>query len=328
MEILNADQAAIEKAARVLREGGLVAMPTETVYGLAANAQNDRSVARIFEAKGRPRFNPLIVHIPDVAAAEQLAVFNDTARQLAETFWPGPLTLVLPRKADSGLSELVTAGLSTVALRVPGHPTTQALLRAAGVPVAAPSANRSGHISPTSSEHVAADLDGRIDMILDGGPCNVGVESTVVTFADDEKSTPVLLRPGGITPHDIQTATGLQLRHPENPTNDTAPRSPGQLTSHYAPTARLRLNVSQPEPGEALLAFGSELPPHCGPMVNLSATGDLQEAAANLFAALRDLDQHGCNSIAAMKIPKIGLGIAINDRLLRAAAPKVPDGGK
>lgn len=328
MEILNADQAAIEKAARILRDGGLVAMPTETVYGLAANAQNERSVARIFEAKGRPRFNPLIVHIPDVAAAEQLAVFNDTAHQLAESFWPGPLTLVLPRKADCGLSELVTAGLSTVALRVPGHPTAQALLRAAGIPVAAPSANKSGHISPTTSTHVADDLDGRIDMILDSGPCNVGVESTVVTFANDEKNTPVLLRPGGVTPHHIQTATGLQLRRPKNTTNDTAPTSPGQLTSHYAPNARLRLNVSQPEPGEALLAFGPELPPHCGPMINLSARGDLQEAAANLFAALRDLDQHGCSSIAAMKIPKIGLGIAINDRLLRAAAPNISDDQK
>lgn len=322
MEILTADQAAIEKAANILANGGLVAMPTETVYGLAANAKDGKAVAKVFEAKGRPQFNPLIVHVPDMATAETLAVFNETARNLADAFWPGPLTLVLPRRDNCGLSELVSAGLETVAIRMPGHPVARALLKASGLPIAAPSANRSGHISPTTAQHVADDLKDRVDLILDAGPCPVGIESTVLSCSADEDAPPVLLRPGSITCDTIEVALGMAPVAPDEVTNDTAPISPGQLSSHYAPKARLRLNVKNPEPGEALLAFGPKVPPVCGPIVNLSETGDVTEAAANLFAALRDLDERGCASIAAMPIPWTGIGAAINDRLLRAAAPK------
>lgn len=322
MEILTANQAAIAKAAEILAEGGIVAMPTETVYGLAANAKDGKAVARVFEAKGRPQFNPLIVHVADLETAEALAEFNDAARKLAAAFWPGPLTLVLPRRENSGISDLVTAGLPSVAIRVPGHPVARALLELSGLPLAAPSANRSGHVSPTTADHVAEDLAESVDLILDAGPCPVGIESTVLAFCEDENEPPVLLRPGSITPDNIEIATAIAPVAIGQVSNDHAPSAPGQLSSHYAPKARLRLNVDNPEPGEALLAFGSDLPPSSGPVINLSERGDLIEAAANLFSALRELDSAGCASIAAMSIPWTGIGGAINDRLLRAAAPK------
>ena len=318
---MSTDKRSIADAARIILSGGLVAMPTETVYGLAADASNGIAVARIFEAKGRPRFNPLIVHVADLDAARSLARFTDKAEKLAAAFWPGPLTLVLKRKVDAVISDLVTAGLPTIAIRIPGHPAAQALLKSCNKPLAAPSANRSGHVSPTTAEHVAADLDGRIDMILDGGPCQVGIESTVLDASGD---SPALLRPGSISAEAV--ADALDLPRLEAVTTETsstsAPKSPGQLASHYAPNAKLRLNANSPLQGEALLAFGREIPTHTGPMINLSETGDLREAAANLFAALRTLDASGCSSIAVLPIPGEGLGEAINDRLLRAAAPR------
>lgn len=322
-QILSTDNVSIEKAAEVIRRGGLVAIPTETVYGLAADARNGIAVARLFEAKGRPRFNPLIVHVPDIEAARSLAEIDDAAEKLAAAFWPGPLTLVLRRRQGSGISDLVTAGLSTLAIRVPAHTFARALLVACGRPLAAPSANRSGHVSPTTAQHVAADLSGRIDLILDGGPCEVGIESTVI---DCSGGSPSILRPGGVSAKAAEEVLQRPLKQggagEVGSTDQQAPRSPGQLASHYAPKARLRLNVKVPEPGEALLAFGPEVPPHCGPMINLSEQGDLREAAANLFAALRALDAKGCRSIAVLAIPGEGLGEAINDRLLRAAAPR------
>lgn len=316
-----ADECAIAEAARIINDGGLVAMPTETVYGLAADAANGLAVARVFEVKGRPRFNPLIVHVTGTDAARALADFNDAAKKLAGAFWPGPLTLVLRRKPDAPISDLVTAGLPTLAIRVPAHPVAQSLLSACERPLAAPSANRSGHVSPTTAAHVEADLAGRIDMILDGGPSEVGIESTVI---DVTGGRAVVLRPGGISADAIASALcTTKDRITFEPANQGgAPKSPGQLASHYAPRARLRLNVKTPRPGEAVLAFGPEVPVHSGDMVNLSETGDLREAAANLFAALRTLDASGCKSIAVLPIPGEGLGEAINDRLLRAAAPR------
>ncbi|MCH9808649.1 MAG: threonylcarbamoyl-AMP synthase [Alphaproteobacteria bacterium] len=328
MKTLKASPPAIVEAARIIRDGGLIAMPTETVYGLAADASNAMAVARIFEAKGRPSFNPLIVHVGDIQMARRLAVFTDDSEKLAMAFWPGPLTLVLRRREDAGVSDLVTAGLPTIAIRLPAHPTTAKLLHAANTPIAAPSANRSGHVSPTTADHVAADLAGQIDMILDAGACPVGIESTVVDCSqisdgneDKEDAAPTLLRPGGISAEQIGRVLGRPPRKAAGD-NDTAPTSPGQLASHYAPNARMRLNVKRPEPGEALLAFGPKVPAHCGLMINLSPSGDLKEAAANLFASLRALDSEGCTSIAVVTIPGEGLGEAINDRLLRAAAPR------
>jgi L-threonylcarbamoyladenylate synthase len=322
-QILATDNASIEMAAEVIRRGGLVAIPTETVYGLAADARNGIAVARLFEAKGRPQFNPLIVHVLDVEAARSLAEFDDAADKLAAAFWPGPLTLVLRRREGSGISDLVTAGLSTLAIRIPAHPVARAFLAACGRPLAAPSANRSGHVSPTTARHVAADLSGRINLILDGGPCEVGIESTVV---DCSEGRPSILRPGGVSAEAAEEVLQRRLKQAAagevGSTDEEAPRSPGQLASHYAPQARLRLNVNVPEPGEALLAFGPQVPPHCGPMINLSEQGDLREAAANLFSALRALDAKGCQSIAVLRIPGEGIGEAINDRLLRAAAPR------
>ena len=320
MQIAKANTEAIEKAGDILRRGGLVAMPTETVYGLAADAMNGEAVARIFETKRRPTFNPLIVHIPDLASAREFAVFTGEAEKLARSFWPGPLTLVLQCHPHAGISDLVSAGLSTLAVRVPAHPVGQAVLRAAATPIAAPSANRSGRVSPTTAAHVASDLGDSVDLILDAGPCEVGIESTVVDCSTQTESAPSLLRPGGISVDQIEAALGKRM----GPRQDSfeAPRSPGQLVSHYAPRARVRLNVASPEPGEALLAFGPQIPPHCGPMINLSETRNLREAAANLFAALRALDAEGCSSIAVLPIPGEGLGEAINDRLLRAAAPR------
>lgn len=303
----------IARAAKVLRGGGLVAFPTETVYGLGADATDEHAVARIFDAKGRPSFNPLIVHVPDVAAAEALAVFDERARVLARELWPGPLTLVLKRRSESGLSRLVSAGLDTVAVRAPDHPLAQDLLRACGRPIAAPSANRSGSISPTLAEHVLASLGGRVDLILDGGPCRVGVESTVVDVSGAE---PALLRPGGVPREEIEALIGPLATAAEDP---DAPKSPGQLLSHYAPRLPVRLNAEAAAPGEALLGFG---PGAC--TANLSASGDLVEAAANLFALLHALDDASHTGIAVKPIPETGLGLAINDRLRRAAAPR-PD---
>ncbi len=312
--IRRADEAAIREAARLLREGHLVAFPTETVYGLGAVATQGEAVARIFAAKGRPRFNPLIVHVADLASAERLAILSPLARRLAETFWPGPLTLVVERRLDSGLSDLVTAGLGTVAVRSPDHPVARALITAAGLPIAAPSANRSGHVSATRAEHVASDLGDRVAMILDGGPTAHGLESTVLDAAGVDA---VQLRPGAIPAETIEAALGMSLRHALK--SGGAPQSPGQLDSHYAPRARVRLEAVDVRDGEALLAFGEPIATS-GPILNLSRRRDDIEAASNLFAALRALDASGADCIAVMPIPTDGLGQAINDRLQRAAA--------
>ncbi len=310
-EILQPDAAGIARAAEILRAGGLVSFPTETVYGLGGDATNDKTVARIFEAKDRPSFNPLIVHLPDVAAVEAYAVLEGEARRLAEAFWPGPLTLVLPIRPGAGLSPLVSAGLPTVAVRVPDHPLAQDLLRAAQRPVAAPSANPSGRISPTEAAHVLAGLGGRIEAVLDGGPCPVGVESTIVGFAP----APTLLRPGGLPVEAIEACLGgaLLIHHAQDGIS-----APGQLASHYAPAAPVRLNATKARAGERLLGFG----PVEGAVLNLSPSGDLVEAAANLFHHLHALDAAGTAPIAVSPVPNHGLGRAINDRLRRAAAPR------
>lgn len=319
MPLKHADMTAINEAAQLLRDGALVAFATETVYGLGADATNGRAVAAIFEAKGRPRFNPLIVHVPDLAAAQKIAQFSDEARLLAEAFWPGPLTLVLTRKPDAGISDLVSAGLDSIALRVPDNATAQALLRATGRPLAAPSANRSGRISPTRADHVAEDLGERVGMILDGGPTSHGLESTVLDVTRPGAVT--LLRPGAVPREVIEAVLGSKLS--SGPVNDDLhPSSPGQLASHYAPNAAMRLDAINVRPGEALLAFGGEVPQTSGPSINLSPAGDLVEAAAGLFAALRELDRSGAATIAVMPFPHDGLGEAINDRLRRAAAPR------
>ena len=322
MSVTAADSAAIEEAGQLIRAGALVAFPTETVYGLGADATNGRAVAAIFEAKGRPRFNPLIVHVPDLAGAERIGVLTGAARKLAEAFWPGPLTLVVKRRPEAGISDLVSAGLDTLALRVPAHRIAEALLRAADRPLAAPSANRSGRVSPTSAAHVADDLGGGVAMILDGGPTAHGLESTVVDAADEARVH--LLRPGAVPREAIAAVLGRPLS--DAPAGDTAhPASPGQLASHYAPNARLRRNARDVRPGEALLACGGGVPASDGPLINLSPRGDLVEAAAGLFGALRDLDKSGAATIAVMPIPEHGLGEAINDRLRRAAAPRPSD---
>jgi L-threonylcarbamoyladenylate synthase len=310
--ILPADDAAIEEAAEILRRGGLVAFPTETVYGLGADARDGRAVAAIFATKGRPRFNPLIVHIRDMRQAELYAEFPNPARALAERFWPGALTLVLPRKADAGLSDLVSAGLDTIALRMPSQQIARRLLAAAGIPIAAPSANPSGQVSATTAAHVAEGLN--VDLILDGGATQLGLESTIVGF---DGGKPTLLRPGAISRQEIEAVVG-KLAHPVGDTIS----SPGQMRSHYAPRARLRLNATDVRADEALLAFGPHAPSGARATLNLSARGDLVEAAANLFAMLRDLDASGAASIAAMPVPERDLGEAINDRLRRAAAPR------
>jgi L-threonylcarbamoyladenylate synthase len=303
-----ADEAAIAEAARILRRGGLVAFPTETVYGLGADAANGAAVAAIFAAKQRPGFNPLIVHVADLAQAEKYAVFSPAARALADAFWPGALTLVLPRRAECALSLLVSAGLDSVALRVPAHPVAARLIAEAGLPVAAPSANPSGRVSATTAAHVEEGLGGRVDYILDGGATPLGIESTVVGFAE---GAPILLRPGAVTREAIEAVAG-PLGAPES----GVIASPGQLESHYAPNAPLRLEAREAKAGEVLLGFG----PVAGAALNLSAKGDLREAAANLFAMLRALD--GGAAIAVSPIPQTGLGEAINDRLRRAAAKR------
>ncbi|MGP1397924.1 MAG: L-threonylcarbamoyladenylate synthase [Inquilinaceae bacterium] len=309
--------AGIARAAEALREGRLVAFPTETVYGLGADATDDRAVAALFEAKGRPRFNPLIVHVADAAEAETLVRFDDRAHLLAETLWPGPLTLVLPRLPACPVGLLASAGLDSLAVRVPAHPTARRLLAETGGPVAAPSANRSGAVSPTTPQHVAESLGGRVAMILAGGRCAVGLESTVLDLTGKD---PVLLRPGAVTRETLEGLIG-PIRRPDAD-DPAAPKSPGRLASHYAPTAPVRLDAQRAEPGEAFLAFGPTL--GRGDGLNLSPTGDLAEAASNLFAMLRSLDRPGVAAIAVAPIPDTGLGEAINDRLRRAAAPRIP----
>ncbi len=309
-ERLEPDADGVGKAATILAGGGLVAFPTETVYGLGADATNDRAVARIFEAKGRPRFNPLIAHVHDIAAARRIAVFTAEADRLASAFWPGPLTLVLPLREDAGISPLVTAGLDTIAVRVPAHPLARSLLEAFGGPLAAPSANPSGKLSPTRADDVLDGLAGRIEAVLDGGPCRVGVESTIVGLA----GVPQLLRPGGLPAEAIEDCLGTPLA---GPGETGTPTAPGQLASHYAPDAQIRLDAVSADAGEAMLGFG-QVPGD----LNLSPSGDLTEAAANLFHHLRDLDRSGKPRIAVAPIPDHGLGRAINDRLRRAAAPR------
>lgn len=326
-QILSATESSVEKAASVLREGGLVAMPTETVYGLAADARNGVAVAKVFAAKGRPSFNPLIVHVYDPAQAQELAEFSPRDLKLAQSFWPGALTLILKRKEDCGLSDLVTAGLESVAVRVPAQKTARALLKKCGFPIAAPSANASGEISPTTPAHVVQSLGDRVDVILADGVCSVGLESTVI---DCSGETPLILRPGVITAEDIAQVLGEDVAYDLGDMGD-APKSPGQLLKHYAPSIPVRLNAVDVMAGEALLAFGSikfmgvrgvgaaeDLPSDS--LRNLSEEGDLYEAAANLFAMMRALDHPMNAGIAVMNIPDSGIGIAINDRLKRAAA--------
>jgi L-threonylcarbamoyladenylate synthase len=321
--VSQADGAAVGDAVRCLKAGGLVAFPTETVYGLGADATNARAVARLYDAKGRPAFNPLIAHVTDLAAAKALARFNADAAKLADAFWPGPLTLVLPKTTDCPVAELATSGLDSIAVRVPHHEVAQKILAAFGKPIVAPSANRSGHVSPTTAGHVLADLRGRIELIVNGGATTVGVESTIVACLDE----PTLLRPGGIAREAIEQTLDRPLASvaTEPSTDDEAPLAPGMLASHYAPHTLLRLEARRVEPGEALLAFG---PAHLDGTadakitLNLSPNGDLIEAAANLFSHLRALDSANAKAIAVMPIPHDGLGEAINDRLARAAAPR------
>ncbi len=312
-ERLGATPEGLARAADLLREGGIVAFPTETVYGLGGDATDGRAVARIYHAKGRPSFNPLIAHVPDLDAAGPLVHLPPEARALAQAFWPGALTLVLPLRDGARVASLVTAGLPTLAIRVPVHPVAQDLLRQVGRPVAAPSANVSGRISPTSAAHVLdpdGGLDGRIAAVLDAGPCPVGLESTIIGWQD---GLPVLLRPGGLPAEAIEAALGRPLgRHAGDP---SAPNAPGQLSSHYAPNAALRLEAKEAGEGETLITFAAP-----GPF-SLSAHGDLAEAAANLFDMLRRADREG-RPIAVAPIPDHGLGRAINDRLRRAAAPR------
>ncbi|AWB23169.1 threonylcarbamoyl-AMP synthase [Methylobacterium currus] len=318
---LAADDAGIEEAGALLRAGKLVAIPTETVYGLGADAGDPAAVAGIYAAKERPRFNPLIAHLPDLAAARREGDFGPEALRLAQAFWPGPLTLVVPLAGTARVCDLARAGLPSVALRVPGSALARKVLAAAGCPVAAPSANRSGRVSPTEVDHVLGDLDGRIAGVLDGGPCPIGVESTIVACLD---GPPVLLRPGGVPRDAIEAILGRELAMPSAP-DGAAPVSPGLLASHYAPRAAVRLDAARIRPGEAALLFGP-VPPDglddAALSLNLSPAGDLAEAAAHLFAHLRRLDAAGPATIAVTPIPEHGLGEAIRDRLARAAAPR------
>ena len=320
--VLRANAEAIAEAARILKAGGLVAFPTETVYGLGADAGNGEAVARLFAAKGRPAFNPLIAHVEGLAAARELARFDAGAERLAAVFWPGPLTLVLPKTPTCPVAGLATAGLDSIAVRVPEHPVARSILHRFDGALVAPSANRSGHVSPTTAEHVLADLGGRIDLIVDGGDTPVGIESTIVACLD----APALLRPGGLPRAAIERALQQKLREaPDAGAAGNAPRAPGMLKSHYAPRTPLRLDARRVEPGEALLAFGPALAAgaeRAAKVLNLSACGDLVQAAANLFLYLRALDAVGASAIAAMPVPGDGLGEAINDRLRRAAAPR------
>lgn len=316
-ERLLADQAGIARTVEIWRNGGLVAFPTETVYGLGADATKGAAVANIYAAKDRPAFNPLIIHVADLDVAHRFARFSKSAEDLARAFWPGPLSLVLPLEPSAGLSSLVTAGLDTVAVRVPQNPLAHRLLAVFGGAIAAPSANPSGRISPTSAEHVFAGLDGRIDAVIDGGVCDVGVESTIV---DPNTYPPALLRPGGLPPEAISAMLGQDM---VRAASKDAPNSPGQLASHYAPAVAVRLDVPAPQQNALWLGFG----PDCSAAdENLSPSGDLHEAAANLFACLHRLDKLAQATtkqvITVAPIPKHSLGLAINDRLQRAAAPR------
>lgn len=318
MPIVPATPDAIRQAAKALARGDIVAFPTETVYGLGANALDATAVAKVFAAKERPRFNPLIVHVLGLAEAEAYAVFSPTARKLAEAFWPGPLSLVLRKRAGCPIAELVTAGLDTIALRAPAHPVARSFLADSGLPIAAPSANRSGRISPTIAAHVEAELGDIPAMILDGGPCPLGLESTVVSVVGP---TPALLRLGALPREAIESVLGQKLASAKS---DGPVASPGQLATHYAPNTPLRLGATTVRRNEALLAFGRDVPGGALAAINLSTSGDLQEAAARLFGALRELDQAGASVIAVMPIPAHGLGEAINDRLQRAACSVPP----
>ncbi len=316
------DAHAAADAARCLEDGGLVAFPTETVYGLGADATNADAVARLYQAKGRPSFNPLIAHVESVAAALDIAVFDGLSLRLANTFWPGPLTLVLRKTTHCPVAELATAGLDTIAVRVPAHPIARDILRALGKPVVAPSANISGHVSPTTAAHVESDLAGRIDLIVDGGPVAVGVESTIISCLGE----PMLLRPGGLPRAAIEAVLGKTLLNVADDADVSTPHplAPGMLEQHYAPRTPLRLNATRIEAGEAVLAFGKSIPAgldQASIVLNLSERGDPVEAAANLFGHLRALDAKGASGIAAMTVPMNGLGEAINDRLRRAAVP-------
>lgn len=310
---LHQNPISVNDAVKQLHNGEVVAMPTETVYGLAGVAGNDDAVLRIYETKGRPRFNPLIVHCADLAMAQEIAQFDALALKIANAFWPGPLTLVLPRRPDAQLSDLVTAGLDTVAIRLPRHPIAREIIKTLGIPVAAPSANPSGRLSPTMASHVIDGFAGKV-AVVDGGPCDEGVESTIVAVGEGKLT---LLRPGTITAAELETLTGVALASPASG-NIVAP---GMLKSHYAPSAQVVLNIQEPKKGEGFLAFGTPAV-LTEKMINLSPTGDLREAAKNLFRAMRDLDEMGVETIAVAPIPNQGLGVAINDRLSRAAADR------
>ncbi|WP_299811355.1 L-threonylcarbamoyladenylate synthase [uncultured Roseibium sp.] len=312
-----------EAACAALIAGELVAVPTETVYGLAADATSGTACARIFEAKGRPQFNPLISHVASLEAAMEHGVFDARALALAEAFWPGPLTLVVPKSKTCRISDLATAGLGTVALRLPAGPVMRFLSEKTGRPLAAPSANRSGRISPTTADDVIADLGPSLSWVIDAGPCAVGIESTIVGLGDD---TARLLRPGGISRQDIETVLGHPLQNASSDMRADAPAAPGMLSSHYAPDAAMVLNAQEAHPEDGLLSFGPDALPRASEAlaeVNLSPSGDLTEAAANLFQAMRTLDASGASTIRVQFIPNFGLGEAINDRLRRAAAPRV-----
>jgi len=313
----------LEEAAAHLRGGRLVAFPTETVYGVGADASNAEAVARIFAAKGRPRFNPLIAHVESVEAAERVGVFGPDARVLAAAFWPGPLTLVVPRREGARIVDLATAGLPTVGIRVPGYRLARTLVEAVGRPIVAPSANRSGHVTATTARHVAEDLGTRVALVIDGGPTPVGLESTILGLAEDEV---LLLRPGGVPREAIERVLGRALTLP--PPVGNRPLASGMLASHYAPHAAVRLDATEVAPGEAVIGFGPGLPrgaEQAAAVENLSPTGDLAEAANRLFAVLRALDAAGVDTIAVAPIPAEGLGEAIRDRLARAAAPRPPE---
>jgi L-threonylcarbamoyladenylate synthase len=333
--VARADPATIAQAKAALSAGRLVAFPTETVYGLGADAANDRAVAMLYAAKERPTFNPLIAHVADLAAACRLAQFDAEALKLAEAFWPGPLTLVLPKRRDCPVGQLATSGLNTIAVRAPSHPVARDILSAFGGPVVAPSANRSGRVSPTCAKHVQADLAGRIDLIVDGGSSPLGLESTILACL----GSTVLLRPGATPRAAVERCLGHSIAATPTLSSPACgggkggggaeglgrPVAPGMLVSHYAPQALLRMNAATVAPGEALLAFGATLPEDAGKArisLNLSVRGDLVEAAANLFSCLRELDSAGVDSIAVAPVPDNGLGEAINDRLRHAAAPR------
>lgn len=303
-------------AIEALKADQAIAMPTETVYGLAANATSDEAVSNIYKVKGRPAFNPLIIHIASKEDASKYAILNDHSKTLMAHFWPGPLTLILPQSKDSPLSKLATAELETIALRCPAHPVAQKLLSQLPFPLAAPSANKSGTISPTKAEHVHESLGDKIDIILAGGKAEIGLESTILDLSTD---TPKILRPGSVLKEDIEAIIGPLTDHQKS---EATIKAPGMLKSHYAPTIPIRLNVETPKDDEAFLCFGPQLINYGDRCLNLSETGDLEEAAANLFSMLHQLDDPKYKAIAVMPIPNFGIGIAINDRLARAAAPK------